>query len=777
MAINDGDLQAAVPDQTGPHRLAGLTAPVEIVRDPEGVAHIRAASISDAFFAQGFVHAQDRLWQLEYDRQRAAGRWAEWAGRAWLDQDILYRRLDLPATSRRDYAAFDAETRAVFDAFAAGVNAFIASTPVLPIEYQLVGASPAPWQPWDSCTVYKVRHALMGTLGGKLWRAQLLQRLGPELLQLLRAGETDPGPLIAWPGADYAPPALPAELLAESVALLEHWDWEGGSNSWALDGSRTASGKPLLAGDPHRALEVPNVYYPNHLACPDFDVIGLSFAGVPGFPHFGHNAEVAWCVTHAMADYQDLFIERFAPGDPSRYEYQGAWHPAERRREVIQIRGAAPVEIDVTVTQHGPIILGDPAQGQALALRYTATDEPNAGFTALLPMLRAGSVAELDETMRRWVDPANNFLMADRQGTIGYLTRGRVPQRAGANAWLPVPGWTGDHEWHDNVPFDAMPRVRNPATGFIVTANNRIIPADYPYHIAIDWAAPHRSRRITSRVASLTAATVADMTAIHAERQSLPGRLFIDRLATIDSSDARLLEAKRRLLDWDGAMQPAAVGATLYAVWREQTIALLLEGPALRPLTEINPAREPVPLRGLSLASRLRGPITALLAADDPTLLPPGQSWSSLLTAALVRTIDWLTGRFGPDMSQWQWGRLHVTAPVHPLAGAWPELAAQLNPPSVGAGGDGDTPQAASFAGLTGTGFALTATSVARYCFDLADWEQSGWVIPLGASGHPGSPHFANQVEAWRQVRLFPMRYDWGRITREASHQQRLEPA
>jgi penicillin amidase len=770
------DLRAAVPATEGTVRVAGLAGEVEIFRDELGIPHVRAGSMRDAFFGQGFAHAQDRLWQMDYDRRRAAGRWAEWAGPAWVDQDIFMRRLGLPQTAEVDYAAFDPETRAMFDAYAAGVNAFVATTATLPAEYALVGAKPEPWQPWDGCAVYKVRHVLMGTLGTKLWRARLMQQFGPEMVLKLRAGAQSPAPVIAQPGVDFTALPDPAEDLVGAELVSGLWDMSG-SNHWALHGRRTASGQPLLAGDPHRMLDVPNVYYQNHVACPEWDVIGLSFAGVPGFPHFGHNADVAWGVTHAGADYHDLYIEKFAPGDPTRYEYKGEWLNAERRRETIAVRGGVAVEIDVTTTRHGPIVVGDPASGYALALRYTATDLPNRGFQTFLPMLRATSVDELDATMRDWVDPGNNFMMADRHGTIGYVMRGRVPIRSRANGWLSVPGWTGEHEWEGDIPFEALPRVRNPETGWIATANNRIVDDSYPYYVALDWAPPSRAQRVIARVQDLTGATVADMAAIHAERVSLPSRIFVAALAGIAPSDQRAAEAKRLLLAWDGAMDADSVAATLYGVWREQAAAVLIDSTELAKLRELPAAKDPLPLRALTLGSRFRAAVPAMIECDDTSLLPPGETWAGLLGKALDRTIEWLTEKLGPEMSAWNWERLHGTAPKHTLSGTFPDLAELLNPPAVGFGGDSDTPQAAGYAGLEGTGFSLIGTSVARYCFDTSDWENSGWVVPLGASGHPGSSHYADQVEAWRELRLVPMRYGWDRIAREAESVQRLSPA
>ena len=288
------------------------------------------------------------------------------------------RRFRLEASARADCLAVNDQTREMLDAYSAGVNAFIGSTPELPVEYSIVGGAPDPWQAWDCLAVFKVRHILMGVFEAKLWRARLIKHLGLERAARLYPGY-EPGQLLIVPsGATYDGPVEDGlEELGRSVEALNHLgEIEAGSNSWAVSGSLTASGKPLVAGDPHRALEVPNVYYQNQLACPEFDVVGLSFPGVPGFPHFGHNSHVAWCVTHANADYQDLFIERFQEGDPTLYESKGKVLSAEVYHETITVRGEDPVEMDVTVTHHGPIIAGDPAKGYGIALRYTATAGP-----------------------------------------------------------------------------------------------------------------------------------------------------------------------------------------------------------------------------------------------------------------------------------------------------------------------------------------------------------------------------------------------------------------
>jgi penicillin amidase len=772
--LTHDDLRAALPDLTGTLRLPGLQAPVEIYRDGLGIPHIRAQSVRDAFFAQGFAHAQDRLWQMDYDRRRAYGRWAEYAGPIAVEQDMLMRRFRLEASARADYQAVNAETRAMLDAYAAGVNAFLSSTTRLPIEYRLLGVAPEPWQPWDACAVFKVRHISMGVWQLKLWRARLLRRLGPELTARLCEGYQPGQALIIPPDVDFSGPALNGlrELQAGSAALALLPELEAGSNSWAVSGSRTAAGRPLLAGDPHRALEVPNVYYQNHLACAEFDVIGLSFPGVPGFPHFGHNRHVAWCVTHANADYQDLYIERFKPDDPGQYEFCGQWRPAEQYRETILVRGESPRHLEVTVTQHGPVILGQPQRGYALAFRYTATAAPNLTFNALLPMLRAESAEALDEAMRAWVDPCNNFLYADVHGTIGYLTRGQVPKRSMANAWLPVPGWTGAHEWQGVIPFEEMPRLRNPDIGYIVTANNRIVGDDYPHYLAIDYSPGFRARRILDRLRRLTQADVADMAALHADRLSLLARQFLPLFERIAPLDAAAERAKALLQCWDGGMEADSVPATIYSVFRDHLLRMLLE-PRLGPLAPEAFGKEPG--GGVIHLSRLRARLPGLIQADDRTLLPAGGDWSALMATALQRAVDWLRQQLGEDWRDWQWGRLHRTAPQHPLAASFPEAAAWLNPPGFAVGGDGETVQAGAY--MPGAGYTVSSTSVARYVFDLGDWRRSAWVVPLGASGHPGSPHYADQAPAWAAVQLHPMSYDWADIRGAAETVQRLEPS
>ncbi|MEP7216327.1 MAG: penicillin acylase family protein, partial [Anaerolineaceae bacterium] len=379
--------------------VAGADGPISVRRDGYGIAHVTARSARDAWFGQGFVSAEDRLWQMEYDRLRSVGRWSEAAGPTGLAADRVARKLGLEAAARADIAAMSADTRAMFEAYAAGVNALLSSGAALPPEYGLTGVTPEPWEPWQSVAVFKIRHVLMGLWQSKMALGGLLARVGFE----------------TWGGLHFLPPLKTSLILspggpitvlfdhanAEIAAAAEHLGFlsevEAGSNSWVVSGSRTTTGKPVICNDSHRALDVPNAYWQVNLRCPEFNVAGATFAGFPGFPHFGFNGHVAWNITHTQADYQDLYIERFEGADGDRYLAKDGWHAAERRSETIKVRGGEPVTIDCWRTAHGPVVHGDPRSGHGIALKYTATAAPTRAFEGLGATVRATSVEELFE--------------------------------------------------------------------------------------------------------------------------------------------------------------------------------------------------------------------------------------------------------------------------------------------------------------------------------------------------------------------------------------------
>jgi len=692
--------------------LAGLDGPIEIVRDQIGVPHCYAATEHDAFFAQGWVHATDRLWQMEHDRRRALGRWAEVVGPAGVTSDLFYRRVDLASSARRDWSALAPRTRAMLAAYSAGASAAVKKRTAgrLPRDLELAGVVPETWEPWHCLLVFKLRHVLMGSARPKLWRAVAADVLGAEAAKWMLSGSDH---------LASVPPGAPCESLL-SVALAD----EAGSNNWALSGWRTSSGLPLLAGDPHRVLEIPNVYVQGHLSCPAWDVLGLGMAGVAGFPHFGHNHQVAWCITHGMVDDQDLYHYSSPPGDAQRVD-------------TIQVRHSNPIDVEVVTTPRGPLLAPD------LALCWTATIETDTGFDAVPSMLEAASVAALFETMRTWVAPGNNLLAADRAGTIGYLTRGRVPlRRRNEGILVPVPGEDASYTWDGFLAFEDHPRLVNPEEGFLFSANNPVLAfsTGAPY-LGIDVAAPWRARRLVDALSQMVGATVADMEALHRDVVSLPARWWSERLS-----------GWAPLADWDGSMDAQSSAAAAYSVFRRELMLLALERSGL----------------GANLDHRLNRLVPGVLpesaiwrvvdqhARSGETGLFAGWSWDQAVAESTTRAQRTWKGE--------SWGELHYSAQHHPLG------RAELDPPSVPYAGDMDTVQAASY--LPTVSFATQSASVARYAFDLADWDRSGWVIPLGSSGEPGNPHFADQQEAWREGRLLVAPYT--RAAVQAASEARL---
>ncbi len=545
-----------------------------ITRDTYGIPHIRAGSDSDAWFGMGYACAQDRLFQMEYDRRRAAGRWAEVAGPAAVPADLLARRMNITAAAHADMALMSAPVYAMFEAYAAGVNAVI-SQGNRPAELAgLPGTAIEPWQPWHSVAAYKVRHILMGHWQHKLAEAMVLAKAGAEAFARLDTRAPAGSVLTVPPGGRVA--RVIAEAADEVAAAAPHLGFlaeaEPGSNAWAVSGRRTAHGGAVLCNDSHRALDAPNVYWQCHVSCPDFSVIGAAFPGVPGFPHFGHNGQVAWAITHASADTQDLYLEEFDESRPGWYRTEFGWQQAARRTETISVRDGEPVTADVWRTRHGQVVHGDPLTGMAIALRYTATGWPGRGFEPLLPMLTARDAEELIDAQREWVDPVNNLLAADTGGRIAYQTRGELPVRTSpAHRRLPVPGWTGACDWTGTVPFDQMPRLLDPEAGFVMTANNAIVDGDEPY-IAYTFSHPFRAERLRQCLAGTERHTTEGLAALQSDLVSWAAQAWCRLLAGIgplpDNPDNSAERARRKLAGWDGELRGESGSALLYACFQ-----------------------------------------------------------------------------------------------------------------------------------------------------------------------------------------------------------------
>jgi penicillin G amidase len=751
---NEIDLSHHLPDHQSDAVIPGLHQPVAIHRDAWSIPHVRAQNRNDAFAGLGFAHAQDRLFQMEALLRRGTGRYAEWLGARALPGDVLARQLNTEAASKRDFAVLGVEAREMLQAYARGVNAFIAQER-WGVEYAILETAPAPWEPWHSIATMRQIGFLMGSVWWKLWRAAALPIVGIERIAALRFDDGGDDFLCIPTGATATrlvaaladlKPGVEALLGAREDAVGA--ELEGGSNNWAVSPARTATGRPIVAGDPHRQLEMPNMYAQAHLCCDEFDVIGLTVPGVPGFPHFGHNANVAWGVTHAFVDIHDLYVERFAPGGAT-YRFRDEMLPATHRRERIAVRGAEASEITVTETHHGPIIAGNPADGSALALRSTQFAIEDRSFDCLLRMLRARTVTELYEATRGWGLIDHNLVAGDTSGTIGHRVRALVPRRPRANGWLPVPGWTGEHEWDGMIPFEAMPCTINPADGLIVTANNRVVASGIEPYLSTDSMPPHRARRILMRLRGLKSPAPDDMAAIHRDKVSIPGVELREKLRAITPPPGAE-KVHQLILAWNGEMDAVSHGAAAYAVLHFELTQLVmqqtgLQNAAASPYTKVAP--------GIVPENQFRSTVAQLLRANDAALLA-GESWDSLLAQALSAAAAKL-----PDKS---WGALHTPKLKHQLSLEYPEHAALLDRDCAELSGDNDTVFASGYAAKAG--WQATSSALSRYVFDVGNWDNCRWIVFHGVSGHPGSDAYLNQNAIWARGEMVPMVYDWEKL-------------
>ena len=734
-----------------------------ISRDGYGVPHVRAESAAGAWAGMGYACAQDRLFQLDYDRRRACGRWAEIAGFAALSGDVLARRLGLATAAELDVAVMSPSVRSAFEAYASGVNRAIADgAQPLPGQYPV-----EPWRAWHSVAAFLVRHVLMGQWQHKLVNAVLLARAGAGAFERLESRPVPGSPVAVPPDGRLTRPV--AGLLEEALGDIEgHLGFlaeiEPGSNAWAVSGRRTAHGAAVICNDSHRALDTPNVYWQCRVTCPDFDVTGATFPGLPGFPHFGFNGSVAWAITHADADTQDLYLERF---NGTRYLTADGWQEAEVRHERIEVRGGSPVTVPVWATRHGPVVHGNPENGHALVLKWTGTHRPNRGFEVMPAMLTARTAAGLAAAQDGWVDPVNNLVCADTGGHIAYQCRGELPVRSSDGARrLPVPGWDDRCEWTGTVPFAELPRTVDPAAGFVMTANNVLTDASQPY-ISYTFSQPWRAERLRALLAGPGPRSAGELAGMQADTVSVQaegwGRL-LSGLGPFEDEDA---EAARRLLaGGDGNLAADAPWALLYACF-QRALAEALYRPVLGAKTWAWVASGTLaPM--ISMVRRwlgndtwelLGGPVPPAAAGDAAGARQRRERVLAVLPAALAGAWAAAVREAGPDPAQWRWGDQHRAVRVHPLSGAGvpTELSPDASAHSVRMGGDADTIQAAGYRWRQDSPFTVTSLSVYRQVVDLGDPGSASFVIPGGASGDPASPHYADQLACWAAHQRIPV--------------------
>ena len=734
----------SLPQVAGTLRLPPLEDPVEVIRDRFGIPHIYARGRLDLVRAQGFVHAQDRLWQMEAVRRFAFGRLSEIAGERTLELDRLTRRLRLGWAAEQDAAACDAETEAVAAAYCEGVNAFLAAGP-LPFELRVARSRPEPWTPVDvQAPGQMFALALSGNWEGELARARFAQRRGAEWARRLDPEYPADHPLVLSPHL-AAPTALGGRTGIPA------------SNAFAVAGSRTAAGKPLLANDPHLLLGIPGTWHAQHLVWDEGEAWGVTVPGAP-VVILGRNRRLAWGMTTAMIDTQDVFVERFHPEEPTRYEADGEWVEAEVVREEIHVRGRREPEVEeVLVTRHGPLVV-PPADGEGLALRWSAHE---AGRTtgAFLDLMTAESVGDAERALDAFASPPHNFLLADDSGAIGYrLAGGPIPIRSGGNGRLPSPGWDSSHEWEGWIPPAELPRDRDPERGFIVSANNRIAGDEYPYALPGEYLAGYRAQRLETLL-DRDGLTVADCARILLDRLSLPGLQLAEILRDVEPGDPLARRALVELRAWDGELEAESRGGAAYAA-----LMTALQREAFGH-AEIESEGESLPT---GLYERGRPALLDALARRDDAFLD-GRTWPEVIATALQTAVSSL----GRDPDEWRLGRLHRLRFSHGLA-AIPVVGRLLGRGPYEVGGDPDTVNVLAVTAGLAPG-AMIGPSM-RAVYDLGDPDATLISLVPGQSGHVASPHYDDLLPGWLAGEYVPFATDRAQVEELAEARLVLQP-
>ncbi|MEU9212701.1 penicillin acylase family protein [Streptomyces sp. NPDC048415] len=688
----------------------------ETYRDPWGIPHLRADSAGELAHAQGRTTALDRAWQLEVERHRSQGTSAAFLGADAVAWDRFARQARLDDTARRCFAALerrDPETAEWVASYVDGVNEGLAEGARRAPEFAATGLAPGRWEPWSPLGVWLATHILFAGFPAKLWREEVVRRLGAEAVALFA---TD------GPGTS-------------------------GSNGWLLSGERTVTGRALIAGDPHRFIEDPGVYQQIRLSCPEFDVVGLAVPGVPGIAHFAHAGTVAWAITNAMADYQDLYRERLrvTGTDDSvsveALDSDGEWRPARRHTETIEVAGGESVEVEVTETARGPVIITAAEAREPISLRYPPRVTEDLGFSALLPLLRARRVADVDRAFDRWAEPVNVVQAADVEGGLLHRVAGKVPVRGEDNRTRVVAAWEAGHDWlgwHE-TPYGPV------EDGIAVMANQRG-PAT---PLGVEFAPPHRATRIRRLLDASRKWSAQDMPAVHMDTHLASAASLLDRLVEGDLSP-EAAELRDQLLCWDRHMDADSTVAAAYAAVRGTVVRRLVAHPALAVLAD-PPAYPEVFLPWLALTPRVGYALENLLNA--PELY--GIDRDSVVREAVEEVA---ARRTSPT-----WGDTHRLAPWRALTGSSYDEGTSYDEPGL----SGDHHCVLCTSAVPGLTDLSARGPAARYVWDLADRDHSLWVVPFGADGVPGSAHHRDQLPLWREGDLVPVTTDWNKLTKE----------
>jgi penicillin amidase len=761
----------------------GLSSPVEILVDRWGVPHIYASSSHDAFFAQGFNAARDRLWQIDLWRRRGLGRLAEVFGPDFVKRDRAARLFLYRGDMRPEWLAYGSDTKRVATSFVAGVNAYVelvrSSPELLPPEFVQHDYLPAYWEAED---VARIRsHGLFQNLREEVARARTLRDYGPSVEELRKVREPY-APLQVPDGLDLA--AIPDDVLdvyelgttypqfddpsavpSSAATLME------GSNNWVLGADITATGRPIVANDPHRALSLPSLRYLVHLSAPTFDVIGGGEPALPGIS-IGHNGALAFGMTLFSADQEDLYVYELDPSSPTRYRYGVGWEEMTCERHTIHVRGAADVQVELHFTRHGPVIRTTATH--AFAVRAAWLEPGMAPYLGSMDYMRAGDVESFSAAMNRWGAPPENQIYADTHGNIGWKAAGLTPRRPNWDGTLPVPG-DGRYEWDGFYDADELPGVQNPAAGWFASANEMNLPMDRPIEKTVthDWYAPDRKHRIDEALASGRVATVEEAAGLQDDVASLPARRILAVLEKLDIDEPN--PGLGLLRGWTGDLDASSAQAALFEVWHRRHLRPALLAQALRQLLPESQVPEAV-RRILPDESLLADSRVLLALIDDPgeRLGPdPEETIRSVMCSTLAAAYEDCCGLLGEDQATWRWGDLHVSVLRHPMALRDEATGEEITLGPVPRGGSGDTVCDTSY----DEHFVQTGGSTFRVVLDVGSWDKSLALNSPGQSGDPRSPHFDDLHEPWSQGDYFPLLYSRAEVEAVVEEVLLLEPA
>jgi penicillin amidase len=735
-------LRASLPQTDGILALPGLEKPVRVVRDAHGVPAILANSRHDLYMALGFVHAQDRLFQMDLQRRVGAGRLSEVVGDAAVGTDRLMRTLGIYRHAAASVSAASPEFRAVLDAYSAGINAFLHSGKTLPVEFTMLGYRPQDWTPADSLVIGKLlAWQLSGNYRQELLRARLAQTLSATEIGDLFPEYPKDAPVTLSNLASLTR-GLPLDALLG--ALPGDRFPQRASNNWVVDGAHSVTGKPLLANDPHLDFAAPLVWYLARLEAPNTDLTGATTPGAPVIV-LGHNNRIAWGFTTTNADVEDLFVEQIDPADPGRYATPQGAAAFDVRDEPIKIKGRAPEMLEVRETRHGPVISNivtnmPPAPANSvLALQATFLNDDDQSVEAIWRLGLAQDWTGWLDALRPFTAPAQNMVFADCDGNIGFMVPGRIPIRKDGDGRAPVSGASGDHDWSGFIPFDSLPRAFNPPAGHIATANNKIVPDNYPHLITMDWDAPYRIERIEAGLAQTPKQSVSSSMLLQADIVSLSAKELLPLMLIAEPHSANAVAALNLLRRWDDRMDPDRAEPLIFSSWIRALNKRLFE-PRL---------------------GALYGRYWTASARVTQSVLRNSPSWcgkdgcQAVIEDALDDALNELAARYGQTIERWRWGEAHRARFDHPLFSHIPVLRGVFgrHPP---AGGAADTVNAGGFdASNEETPFADLHGPGLRAVYDLSDLDNSTFQIALGQSGHVLSPHYDDLQKLWNRFEGF----------------------